>query len=99
MEKIGNKFQTQLLATMEEFNLNGKTFDEISQIPNKPHPNCRCWIEDKNKSSKDDRKKLKDIMQNIRLDVNSLKDEIFAINNNISSSNFAPSQKKIIRKI
>ena len=75
-------------------NLNGKTFDEISQIPNKPHPNCRCWIEDKNKSSKDDRKKLKDIMQNIHSDANSLKDEIFAINNNVSSSNFAPSQKK-----
>ena len=25
--------------------LNGLTFKNIDEIPNKPHPNCRCWIE------------------------------------------------------
>lgn len=25
--------------------LNGLTFKNIDEIPDKPHPNCRCWVE------------------------------------------------------
>jgi len=25
--------------------LNGLTFENIDKIPDKPHPNCRCWVE------------------------------------------------------
>ena len=25
--------------------LNGLTFKNTDEIPNKPHPNCRCWVE------------------------------------------------------
>ena len=33
--------------------LDGKTFDDANTIPDKPHPNCKCWIERKKNPSTD----------------------------------------------
>ena len=33
--------------------MDGKTFDDANTIPDKPHPNCKCWIERKKYPSSD----------------------------------------------
>ena len=33
--------------------MDGKTFDDANTIPDKPHPNCKCWIERKKNPSTD----------------------------------------------
>jgi len=53
--------------------LNGMSFDSIDSIPDRPHPNCRCWIEDKEKKEKEDKN---NILEDIKSDIYSLKDEI-----------------------
>lgn len=73
--------------------LNNKKFSSIDEIPDLPHPNCRCWVETiENKEDDNDVcacwnkiEELLDKAQEIDGDCNSLNDELIAYKNDIDA--------------
>lgn len=74
--------------------LNGKVFNSIDDIPSLPHPNCKCWVEDREKRKENNEKppqkddepcdcwKFFEGIDEIVGDINSVKDEIEQEQNN-----------------
>ena len=58
--------------------LNGKKFKNIDEIPNKPHPNCKCWVDIVEDSEEKDLSDFALEFDEIISDAKSLKDEIEA---------------------
>ena len=59
--------------------LDGKTFDDANTIPDKPHPNCKCWIERKKYPSSDPIQYHRDIIQeqkDLELEFEKLKGDL-----------------------
>lgn len=60
--------------------LNGKVFSSIDEIPDLPHPNCKCWVEDREKKEnyiyEENKEDLLDDLDKIISDFSSLKQEI-----------------------
>ena len=70
--------------------LNGATFNDINEIPDKPHPNCRCWVENKKENENEEEK---DALEEIKSDIYSLKDEINEVINSIHSRSMSTPQE------
>ncbi len=59
--------------------MDGKTFDDANTIPDKPHPNCKCWIERKKNPSTDPIQYHRDKIQeqkNLELEFEKLKGDL-----------------------
>ncbi len=59
--------------------LDGKTFDDANTIPDKPHPNCKCWIERKKYPSSDPIQQRRDKIQeqkDLELEFEKLKGDL-----------------------
>ena len=59
--------------------LDGKTFDDANKIPDKPHPNCKCWIERKKYPSSDPIQQRRDKIQeqkDLELEFEKLKGDV-----------------------
>ncbi|MBR6098264.1 hypothetical protein IKP85_00795 [bacterium] len=59
--------------------LDGKTFDDANTIPDKPHPNCKCWIERKKNPSTDPIQQHRDKIQeqkDLELEFEKLKGDL-----------------------
>ncbi len=59
--------------------MDGKTFDDANTIPDKPHPNCKCWIERKKYPSSDPIEYHRDKIQeqkNLGLEFEKLKGDL-----------------------
>ena len=59
--------------------MDGKTFDDANTIPDKPHPNCKCWIERKKYPSSDPIEYHRDKIQeqkNLELEFEKLKGDL-----------------------
>lgn len=87
-------------------NLNGKIFSSIEEIPDLPHPNCKCWIEEKyDEPDYEDKScscwnKIESLLQKadeMEGDSNSLKEELEEYKNNIQFeiSDFMEKQEEI----
>ena len=59
--------------------MDGKTFDDANEIPDKPHPNCKCWIERKKYPSSDPIEQRRDKIQeqkDLELEFEKLKGDV-----------------------
>jgi len=89
--------------------LKGKIFDSIDEIPDLPHPNCKCWVEDRKKEEKfnpkeDEQCDCWDKVENLlnqadeaQGDANSSKEELVEYKKQIENeiSNFNEKIKKV----
>ena len=65
--------------------LNEKTFCSIDEIPDLPHPNCKCWVEDKKKDDEEcDCWKIAEKFDELIQQANSLRLELSEIVSRIS---------------
>ena len=59
--------------------MDGKTFDDANTIPDKPHPNCKCWLERKKHPSSDPIQQRRDKIQeqkDLELEFEKLKGDL-----------------------
>ena len=64
--------------------MDGKTFDDANTIPDKPHPNCKCWLERKKHPSSDPIQQRRDKIQeqkDLELEFEKLKGDVAVLEN------------------
>lgn len=71
--------------------LNGKIFNSIDEIPDLPHPNCKCWVEDKKKEDNENCScwdKIEELLNDadeMDGEINSIKEELEAYKQSIEN--------------
>lgn len=68
--------------------LDGKIFNSIEEIPDPPHPNCKCWIEDKEQEEDlcdcwEKSEKILNKINELSGEIKSIKEELNAYKNDI----------------